>query len=143
MDGETFFAMSKLRGHLMGQRNGDKGPMLAVQGDLHFVTQLVQAEKIDLVIANKNSPQQTVLSGATSEVERAAAIFKNRDVRCKHLNVAAAFHSSFVADASGAFLRALQQAVIAPPKLPVYADSTAQLYPPATETIRELRLVNW
>ncbi len=138
LDTETFFAMSKLRGQLMGQKSGDKGSMLAVQGELDFVLNVVKEERIDLVIANKNSPQQTVLSGATGEVERAAKVLKKRDIRCKQLNVAAAFHSSFVSDASGAFLEALKQIDIHSPKIPVYADSTAELYPDDVETTREL-----
>ncbi|GAK60375.1 erythronolide synthase [Candidatus Vecturithrix granuli] len=138
LDTDTFFAMSKLRGQLMGQKSGDKGSMLAVQGDLNFVKQILEEEQIDLVIANKNSPQQTVLSGATKEVERAANVMKERGIRCKHLNVAAAFHSSFVADASGAFLEALKQIEIHAPTMPVYADSTAELYPDDIDQIREL-----
>ena len=138
LDTETFFAMSKLRGQLMGQKSGDKGSMLAVQGDLNLVKQIMEEEQIDLVIANKNSPQQTVLSGATKEVERAANVIKERGIRCKQLNVAAAFHSAFVSDASGAFLEALKKAEIHPPSLPVYADSTADLYPENLDRIREL-----
>ena len=138
LDTDTFFAMSKLRGQLMGQKGGDKGSMLAVQGDLAFVEQIIKEENIDLVIANKNSPQQTVLSGATSEVERAAKLIKARDVRCKQLNVAAAFHSSFVSDASGAFLDALRQIEVRPPQTPVYADSSAELYPDNLDDIRRL-----
>jgi len=138
LDIDTFFAMSKLRGELMGQKSGDKGSMLAVNGDLKFVQQLIKDEGIDLVIANKNAPQQTVLSGATKEVKRAAELLKSKDIRCKQLNVAAAFHSAFVADASGAFLDALQQVKISMPTLPVYADSTAQLYPDDAEQIRKL-----
>ncbi len=138
LDTETFFAMSKLRGRLMGQKSGDKGSMLAVQGELAFVRQIIEEEKIELVIANKNSPQQTVLSGATGEVERAAKLIKARDVRCKHLDVAAAFHSTFVSDASGVFLDALQQIEIHPPQIPTYADSTAELYPDDLDSIRKL-----
>ena len=138
LDVDTFFAMSKLRGQLMGQKSGDKGSMLAVNGDLKFVQQLITDEGIDLVIANKNAPQQTVLSGATKEVERAAALLKSKDIRCKQLNVAAAFHSAFVADASGAFFDALQKVDISMPTLSVYADSTAQLYPNDAAEIRKL-----
>ncbi|PID56092.1 hypothetical protein CSB45_12710 [candidate division KSB3 bacterium] len=138
LDRDTFFAMSKLRGRLMAQREGDSGSMLAVQGDLLLVEKVVEEEHIDLVIANKNSPQQTVLSGATREVERAAESFKARDVRCKQLNVSAAFHSAFVSDAGGAFLDALKQVAIHPPQIPVYADSTGTLYPDDPDEIREL-----
>ncbi len=137
-DVETFFALSKLRGRLMGQKSGDTGSMLAVEGDAAFAERFLRAEQLELVIANKNSPQQTVLSGATAEIERAAGILNAREVRCKQLDVAAAFHSAFVADASGAFLDALQEVTIAAPRLPVLADSTAEVYPDDPDAIRRL-----
>jgi len=145
LDAETFFKLSKRRGQLMGQKKGDKGSMLAVQANVETITGIIKEEQIDLVIANKNSPQQTVLSGATAEIERARDVFKSRQFRCKQLPVAAAFHSRFVADASGAFLKALRKVAVYPPKLPVFADSTAELYPDDVARIREIlseQLVN-
>jgi len=138
LDVETFFALSKLRGQLMGQTQGDKGSMIAVQADAVTVSQIIRTEGLDLVIANKNSPQQTVLSGATREIERAKTMFTNRQVRCKQLSVAAAFHSRFVADASGAFSEALGQVALHPPQLPVFANSTGELYPAEVARIRQL-----
>ena len=138
LEPETFFALSKLRGQLMGQKQGDKGSMLAVQATVETVSEILKAEQLELVIANKNSPQQTVLSGATAEIERGREIFENRQFRCKQLAVAAAFHSRFVADASGAFRQALQTTALQPPQLPVFADSTGELYPAEIDHIRQI-----
>ena len=71
--------------------------MLAVQASAEAIRQVLTEEKIDLVLANKNTPQQTVLSGAITEIERAAAVFAGRQVRTTRLSVAAAFHSPQVA----------------------------------------------
>ncbi|HNT97703.1 MAG TPA: beta-ketoacyl synthase N-terminal-like domain-containing protein, partial [Elusimicrobiales bacterium] len=52
------FALSKLRGALMAAGSGDRGGMLAVQAPLAEVEKAVKEEKLDLIIANKNTPAQ-------------------------------------------------------------------------------------
>ncbi|HEV3385460.1 MAG TPA: beta-ketoacyl synthase N-terminal-like domain-containing protein, partial [Gemmata sp.] len=60
--------LSRLRGQLMGeQRGGDRGSMLAVLAPLAEVKRIIADQKLDLTIANLNTPKQIVLSGATAE----------------------------------------------------------------------------
>ncbi|OQY28229.1 MAG: hypothetical protein B6244_07860 [Candidatus Cloacimonetes bacterium 4572_55] len=138
LDMDAFFSLSKLRGQLMGTRKGDKGSMLAVQSEIKIIERVIAEEGIDLVIANKNAPRQTVLSGGTDEIKRAAKIFKARKMRCKQLNVAAAFHSRYVSDAGNAFLEALKKTSIQPPNIPVYSNKTATPYPKNAEEMRRI-----
>ncbi|HOI43087.1 MAG TPA: beta-ketoacyl synthase N-terminal-like domain-containing protein, partial [Elusimicrobiales bacterium] len=49
------FALSRLRGELMAAGPGDRGGMLAVQAPLAEVEKAVKEEKLDLIIANKNT----------------------------------------------------------------------------------------
>ncbi|TSK07974.1 MAG: SDR family NAD(P)-dependent oxidoreductase [Geobacter sp.] len=132
LDEGAFHELSRLRGKLMGAGDGDKGSMLAVSAPLAKIAEVVAAEKLDLVIANKNAPTQAVLSGATAEIKRAVAIFKERGLTCKELPVAAAFHSSLVADASKPFLTTLEKIDMPQGRIPVYANTTAALYPADT-----------
>jgi acyl transferase domain-containing protein/NAD(P)-dependent dehydrogenase (short-subunit alcohol dehydrogenase family)/acyl carrier protein len=129
IDEAALHELSRLRGRLMGDRPGDKGGMLAVQAPLASVEQLIAAEKLDLVVANRNAPSQAVLSGRTEEIDRAAALFATRDFSCKRLPVAAAFHSPLVADAAEPFLAALTEVEFGEALLPVHANSTADPYP--------------
>ena len=69
-----------VRGRLMADASGDEGPMLAVQATPETIGEVLRAEKLDLVLANKNSPQQTVLSGSAADIERAAAAFAARKI---------------------------------------------------------------
>ncbi|WP_136513264.1 type I polyketide synthase [Geomonas edaphica] len=132
LDESAFHELSRLRGKLMGAGDGDKGSMLAVSAPLAKIAEAVAAEKLDLVIANKNAPTQAVLSGATAEIKRAVAIFKERGLTCKELPVAAAFHSQLVADAAKPFLAALEKIDMPQGRIPVYANTTAALYPADT-----------
>ena len=121
--------LSRLRGRLMGEGNGDKGSMLAVSAPLAKVSEVITGEQLDLVIANRNAPSQAVLSGSSAEIKRAKTVFSALGLTCKELPVAAAFHSSLVADAATPFLAALEQIEMKPAGLPVYANTTAGIYP--------------
>ena len=119
--------LSLERGRLMAAApsDGEAGGMLAVQASADAISQVLTEEKIDLVLANKNTPAQTVLSGSLSEVERATAAFADRNVRTTRLSVAAAFHSPQVANAEPAFRAVLDKTPIHPGAVPVYANTTA------------------
>jgi len=128
--GETeLHELSRLRGRLMAEGVGDKGSMLAVQAPLATVENIIAEAKLDLVIANRNAPLQAVLSGSSAEIERAVTVFANHNLNAKPLPVAAAFHSSLVADAAVPFLSALGEMEFKPARIPVYANSTAAEYP--------------
>jgi malonyl CoA-acyl carrier protein transacylase len=127
---EDFFAVSQLRGRLMAEAGGrgDAGAMLAVHAQPETVAAVLRDEQLELTLANKNSPEQTVLSGPTPMIERAATVFAARQVRATRLAVAAAFHSPLVAAAEEPFRAALQRIDFHKPRVPVYANTTAQPY---------------
>jgi acyl transferase domain-containing protein/NAD(P)-dependent dehydrogenase (short-subunit alcohol dehydrogenase family) len=129
LDADDLHSLSRLRGQLMGAGKGDKGSMLAVSAPLAKVSEIIAQEKLDLVIANRNAPSQAVLSGSSAEITRAAAVFSARSLTCKQLPVAAAFHSPLVADAAAPFLEALEKIALHEARLPVYANTTAAVYP--------------
>ncbi|MBA4063144.1 MAG: beta-ketoacyl synthase, partial [Isosphaera sp.] len=131
------FTLSRLRGRLMGeQRAGDPGAMLAVLAPLPDIERVVAGA--DLTVANRNGPRQTVLSGATAEVERAEAALTAAGLRCARLSVAAAFHSPLVADAAAPFRAGLEAVAFAPGSAPVYANTTAAAYPADPAAARDL-----
>jgi len=135
---EDLFRLSRLRGELMAGDGSDKGTMLAVSAKMDKIEQLLAEEQLDLVLANRNTPTQGVLSGARSEIERAAKLCKDRGLRCVSLDVAAAFHSKLVADASAPFLMALQKVEVNGTATPVYANKTAAPYPDDPAAMRSL-----
>ncbi|MFO0807665.1 MAG: SDR family NAD(P)-dependent oxidoreductase [Gemmataceae bacterium] len=137
-DAPSLFELSQLRGRLMAEPRGDSGAMIAVQAPLAEVETIVARARLDLVIANKNSPGQAVLSGRTAEIERAAKALGDRKVRHVRLPVAAAFHSPLVADAARPFRAALEPIAFHTAQLPVYANSTAREYPRDPQSARDL-----
>ncbi|MFL5244313.1 MAG: SDR family NAD(P)-dependent oxidoreductase [Gemmataceae bacterium] len=137
-EAEALQILSTVRGQAMAKQSGNRGAMLAVSASLAKVEELVRVEKLNLVIANKNGPNQYVLSGATKEIDRALAILNCHGISGKQLPVSAAFHSPLVAAAQGEFRKALETIHLAPSDIAVYANATAQEYPRDPEGIRSL-----
>jgi acyl transferase domain-containing protein/NAD(P)-dependent dehydrogenase (short-subunit alcohol dehydrogenase family) len=140
IDAATLHRLSRIRGQLMADQAGlgDRGGMLAVQGSAEQVGQVLREESLRLVVANKNSPRQTVLSGASAEIKRAADLFAQRKMAATVLPVSAAFHSAFVAEARQPFLAALAQVAFAPAIVPVFSNTTANVYPSRPDEARAL-----
>jgi acyl transferase domain-containing protein/NAD(P)-dependent dehydrogenase (short-subunit alcohol dehydrogenase family) len=136
-DAVALHRLSRLRGHLMAAQGGrDAGAMLAVHAPLAAVEQVLREDGIPLVIANRNAPNQAVLSGETAQVLRASEAFAHRQVRHTRLPVAAAFHSPLVADAEPPFRDALQQIPFRSAHRPVFANTTSRPYPDEPDAIR-------
>jgi len=140
IDAKALCALSMLRGQLMNAAgNGsDAGGMLAVRASLDLVQEVLASENLDLVIANKNAPQQFVLSGASTEIERATDVLKHKNVDCKQLPVSAAFHSRFVSAARQPLLAALNDHPWRPARISVFANTTGDEYPDDLNHAREL-----
>jgi acyl transferase domain-containing protein/NAD(P)-dependent dehydrogenase (short-subunit alcohol dehydrogenase family) len=138
---EELHRLSVLRGALMaevGHTGGDAGTMLAVKARQEVITRVLREEGIDLVLANKNAPEQTVLSGTRAAIDRAAEAFVRRQVSAVRLSVAAAFHSPLVSAAREPFLAALADVPMPAGQVAVYANTTAAPYPESASAAREL-----
>lgn len=138
IDREALHALSCLRGRLMGEGSGDRGTMLAVRASEEQLAAILAEDNLNVTLANKNAPAQTVLSGASDEIDRAAQALKGRGIRGTRLNVAAAFHSAFVADAATPLREALESVTFHDAAIPVYANTSAAPYPADASEARDL-----
>ena len=137
-DTSALYMLSRLRGKLMAEGEGDRGAMLAVRAGADQVEAVVAESGLDLVLANKNAPDQIVLSGLTREVERAVGIMEEKRMRVKRLPVAAAFHTTLVGQASEPFRAELNNIDFPKTDIPVYSNTTAEPYPVNSAEAREL-----
>jgi acyl transferase domain-containing protein len=131
-------ALSGLRGRLMASAGGGAGGMLAVSAAPEAVAAVLREESLTLTLANKNAPQQTVVSGPAADIERAAASFAARQIPARRLAVGGAFHSPLVADAQQPFRAALGDVEFRKGVVPVFANSTAAAYPEDADAARNL-----
>ena len=107
------------------------GAMAALLGDpsrpIEAICEDASREAGTVVPANYNSPGQLVISGEVAGVERAMALAKEAGVRrALRLNVSGAFHSPLMQVALPGFVQAIDDAELADPTFPVYANVTAE-----------------
>jgi enediyne polyketide synthase len=93
----TLVRVAALRGQAMAAPAEQPGGMAAIAASSERVTALLRGT--ELVVANRNAPDQTVVSGPAEQIEallvRAAAL----DLQARRLGVSNAFHSPLVAGA--------------------------------------------
>ncbi|MFA5504920.1 MAG: SDR family NAD(P)-dependent oxidoreductase, partial [Vulcanimicrobiota bacterium] len=149
IDAEGLAVLSAERGRLMAGQGDDLGTMMAVKGSLEQVEKVLAESGTKAVLANKNSREQSVLSGSAEELQALAPALKKAKLRGIPLKVGAAFHSSFVAGARDPFLKVAGEVKFNKTEIPVYANKTAGLYPKAAKAARTLladqlvNQVNW
>jgi [acyl-carrier-protein] S-malonyltransferase len=136
-----------LRGRLMqeaGERAGDGG-MLALlgKGAADHANELAEAH--GLTVANDNSPQQVVLSGAKDALPNAAEAAKELGLRAVELAVSGAFHSPMMAAAVPEFEAALERVKISEPRVQVLSAVTAAPFDDVAAQLTEalIKPVRW
>ena len=138
-DERSLLALSRLRGERIVEAAAgarDPGTMAAVSADAPTVLARIAAFP-GVVVANENSPVQTVISGATAAVREAVADLLDAGIAATPIPVACAFHSPLVAGAGAAFAADLAKVDMRAPALPVYANTTAGPYGSDVAAIRD------
>jgi len=137
----TGLRLVKKRGELMSQaRNGGMAAVVGLNADK--VGKVIQDHGLSSIdVANFNTPSQTVVSGPVDDIKNAGPLFEKEGAQMYlPLQVSAAFHSRYMADASKAFADFLTPMTFAAPKTPIIANVTAQPYPTgnASESVKSL-----
>jgi len=113
------------------------GGMLAVIGaDPLEVVNVTQAVEGIVVVANFNSPRQTVLSGERGALEDAANLLAMRKI---WLNVKGAFHSPLMVEASQAMATVLNEVRFEDPKIPMVSGAHGEVLAVAEDVRRALQ----
>jgi polyketide-type polyunsaturated fatty acid synthase PfaA len=130
----ALWELSAARGRLMAEAGaqsagGDAGTMLAVGAPLSELADLVGTHCPQVVLANRNSPDQGVLSGARADIEAAESVCRDKGWKTVRLPVAAAFHSHLMASAQKPFQALVDTTRWTPGPVPVMSNTTGKAYP--------------
>jgi [acyl-carrier-protein] S-malonyltransferase len=79
-----------------------------------------------LMVANENSPKQTVLSGSVPAIERAEDLARSRRCRVVRLRVAGAFHSPLMRPALDRVRAAIARLEFRAPRFPVIPNASGR-----------------
>jgi len=137
IDEDALLELSFLRGRYMA--GADKnGAMLAVKAPIDKLAALVRESNLDVILANRNSPVQGVLSGPADAVTAAEKKCRENKFRTIRLPVSAAFHSRLVKNAQKPFMKALEKFDLQKPEIPVFSNTSALPYPDKPYEARKL-----
>jgi acyl transferase domain-containing protein/NAD(P)H-dependent flavin oxidoreductase YrpB (nitropropane dioxygenase family)/NAD(P)-dependent dehydrogenase (short-subunit alcohol dehydrogenase family) len=135
LDPAELLELSEARGQaILAAAGADPGAMAAVTGTPEQVRTVLGDGPV--VVANHNSPAQTVISGPTSAVQAALHRLTGVGLAGTRIPVTCAFHSPVVAGATAAFATELDRRTIRSPRLPVWSNTTAAPYPAVPAAIR-------
>jgi len=141
----TAARLVKLRGRMMQKAvPPGEGAMAALLGlDVEAARRIAAAAVSGpdevCVVANDNAPGQVVVSGHRHAVERAIAIARERQAcRSIVLPVSAPFHSPLMAPAAEIMQKALDEAALRPPVVPLVTNVSASEINDPAEIKRQL-----
>jgi [acyl-carrier-protein] S-malonyltransferase len=134
---EDVLHIVRFRGELMSEA-GKKNPgaMCAVIGLAPGKVEKIVREIDGVIIANYNSPLQTVISGRLDAVDKAyAEMLKAGAKRVVRLQVSGAFHSPLMEPSFEKFSKVLSKIEFSEPEIPIALNVTGKL----TEDICEIK----
>ncbi len=138
VDEADLLALSEIRAEcILAATGADPGTMAAVTASPAAVAPVIEGLH-QVVIANHNAPDQTVISGPTTGVQEALASLEAEGLSARLIPVACAFHSPLVARAPALFAERLAGVTLRAPSLPVYSNATASTYPVDSAEIRRM-----
>lgn len=124
------FALSEQRAEaILAAAGDDPGGMAAVAASPEQIEPYLDG--LDgVVIANRNTPRQTVISGPHAPLEEASRRLREGGLAVRDLPVACAFHSGVVAAAAETFEQSLEDVELGATSYPIWSNVTAAAYPP-------------
>jgi acyl transferase domain-containing protein/NAD(P)H-dependent flavin oxidoreductase YrpB (nitropropane dioxygenase family) len=132
--------ISATRGNLLAKMNPDMpGAMAAVSAPVEQLREALTKFK-GITIANINSPNQTVIAGATAVIEAAIPELKAMGLGAKRIAVSQAFHSPLMEHASADLGKALANLSYAAAQTPIYSNIDGKPHEAkATQLIEKLQ----
>jgi len=138
IDDQALIRLSGARGAAMASSGDQAGTMLAVSAPLDDIAAMIGEQRLDVVLANRNSPTQGVLSGPVAAIDEAERCCRDRGWSVSRIDVSAAFHSELMTSASQVFRKALESVSISPPQIPVFATQDGRIYPDDAKAVKAL-----
>ncbi len=116
----------------------DRGRMAAVFAPIPEVDRILRGVDGYVIVANFNSNNQAVISGASEAVERATHAFEAAGHRVVPLPISHAFHTRIVAPASEPLRQALAALDLQPARLPIVANVSGEFYPAGPDAVSRM-----
>ena len=133
---DDLYDVSETRGRLMIESGVPGGAMAAIEGPRELVERIIGAQP-SVWIANLNAPTQTVIAGTTAAIAQAIAQLESAGAIARPIPVSCAFHSPMMGAVRERLADRLRAIALSAPKIAVFANASADLYPPDTSLLLE------
>ncbi len=141
----------KKRGELMNDAiaPNETGMAALIGKDSDYIQKIIDESKLDLEIANDNSPLQVVVSGKKDELKENKELFLNNNIKkFVELNVSAAFHSKFMLKAQENLSKEIELLNILDNEIKIISNYDANIYKDKSSIKKNLQnqmanKVNW
>ena len=142
IDFDVLMSLSEARGRFIVDAAKDSGvelgTMAAVQSSREDVEKAI-SDINDVIVANHNAPQQTIISGSTSAIKKAVVKISKAGINIREIPVAAAFHSRFVEPAQAALADLIEKTVWQDGcGIPVYSNTTGEPHAKDIQQIKQI-----
>ena len=141
IDFDTLMSLSEARGRFIVDAVRDAGSELGTMAAIKASREDVEKAISDLdevVVANHNAPDQTVISGSVTSIKEAVSKLSQAGVLVSEIPVAAAFHSRFVRPAQSALADLIGNIVWRDSGIPVYSNTTGK---PHSKDIQQVKRI--
>jgi malonyl CoA-acyl carrier protein transacylase len=113
--------------------------MTAVKAPLDELEKIMEQSGTGVVLANKNSSEQGVLSGTEQNMLKAESICRDNGFVYRRLPVSGAFHTSMMKNARDAFQKVLSDIrFINTTEISIFSNTTGKMYPENEKDARKL-----
>lgn len=141
----------QIRGALMNSAiTPNTSSMAAIIGkNAEFIENIINKNKLNIEVANDNSPMQVVISGMLEDIKKSEDIFLSAGIkRFVKLNVSSAFHSKYMLDAQNKLNIEIDKIIFTSTKIPIISNFNSQINLELEEIIMALKKqmvnrVNW
>ncbi|MGW1274671.1 type I polyketide synthase, partial [Streptomyces sp. NPDC002491] len=138
LDETGVIRLARRRGELMNEVATTDGAMLAVGGEaVRDAARLTEEYEGRVWIANRNSPEQVVLSGEADAIAELEARLAERGGTARRLQASGAFHTPLLKEACEPFAAVLGEMEVRAPTTDVYGNADAAVYPADAGGVRE------
>ena len=121
----------KKRGELMNNATEPNltGMAALIGKDANFIQNIIDENKLNLQIANDNSPMQIVISGKKEDIINSKDLFEKNNVKkFINLNVSAAFHSKYMLQAQDELSKEIDKLNFSENEVKIISNYDANIY---------------
>lgn len=129
IDFPTLIKLALLRGRCMAHKAESPGAMIHMACDADTALKMMAKVSGYMTIANRNAPDQTVISGEPEALAALIELAKGKGMRVGLLPVSNAFHSEMMQNAAAQFGLALKDFALRSPRLPFVSGIDGALLP--------------